>query len=113
MIVTKQGSIIRKTIDGVTTEIDLTPVEEITNTLDKLLRERKNFLDRRHIPYSVKILEKIEELDSTQLRYLTTNLVGLTFRYADLYQRTLDNPEEHLDLVNKLKEIQKVCGKST
>ena len=113
MMVTKQGSIITKTINGITTETDLTPVEKITNTLDKLLRERKNFLDRRHIAYSVKILEEIEDLDNEQLKYLTNNLVGLTFKYADLYQRTLDNPEEHLDSVNKWEKIKEICRKST
>ena len=51
-------TILEKTIKGITTKIDLTSVEEITNTLEEILRKRKDRFDREHIPYSVEILEK-------------------------------------------------------
>ena len=117
MIITKgqesNKTVIRKTIGGVTTEIDLTQVEEITNTLEKLLKERENSLDRRHVPYSIEILEKTGNMNSKQLRYLVTNLVGLVCKYADLYQRVLDNPEEECARIREYKDFFDLIEKHT
>jgi len=106
-------TIIRETIDGVTTEIDLTSVQEVTSTLEKLIGNSKDISDRKHISYSVEIREKMQDMDNEQLKYLVTNIVGLLCRYADLYQHTLDNPEEHLKRIEEYREFKKILGKST
>jgi len=94
-----------------TRKIDLTPVEEIKDNLEKILRERKSFLDRSHIQYSVEIFRKIAELNKKQLEYLTNGFLDLLFKYADLYQSVLDNPEETCERItefNKIKEKLKI-----
>ena len=55
---------------------------------------------------------KAREMDKEQLRYLTTNLLGLLFKYADLYQHTIDNPEKHLKQMEQYREVKKMFGKT-
>jgi hypothetical protein len=105
-------SILEKTINGVTTKVDLTPVEEIKDTMDKILRERTSRFDRRHIGYSSEILKQMIEMDNEQLRYLANNFVGLLFKYADLYQYTIDEPEAHLKFVENYRIFKKMCEKT-
>jgi hypothetical protein len=99
------------TSDGKTREIDLSLVEEIKDNLERILRERKSFLDRSHVQYSIEILRKIKELNKKQLEYLANGFLDLLFKYADLYQSVLDNPEETCERItefNKIKEKLKI-----
>lgn len=88
--------------------IDLTPVEEITNNLEKILRKRESWEDRSHVKYHIEILDKIKELDKDQLEYLVNNLVGIIGRYAELYQNILDNPEKECQEIKKYKDFFKL-----
>jgi len=87
--------------------IDLTSVEEIRNNLEYILMHRKSMKDRSHIKYSIEITEKIRNLNKDQLRYLSTSLIGLVNKFADLYQSTLDKPEEHLEFMKKFRKLKK------
>ena len=91
--------------DGTTKEIDLTPVNEITNNLENILKKRENFSDRSHIAYSVEIMKKMRGLDKDQLEYLANNFVGLITRYADMLQRVYDSPEEECKKIKEYKEF--------
>ncbi len=86
-------------------EIDLTPVEEIRNKFEKILKEREDFSDRSPARYSVEIMEKIKTLNKSQLEYLTNNLTELVVKYADLLQLIYDNPEEQCEKIKGYKEI--------
>ena len=105
MIATRKGNIIRKTIRGKTTEINLTPVEEITNTLEQILKKRTSWKDRSHVKYHLEALEKTKNLDKTQLEYLTSSLFSMVCHYADLYQRVLDNPEKECAQIKEYKDF--------
>lgn len=100
LIITKKGK---------TKEIDLTLVEKLALEYEEILFRRKNFQDRRHIDYSIKILEGIKKLDREQLKYFITYLTGLTNRLSDLYQSAQDNPEE---FCKRIKEYNNLFGKA-
>lgn len=93
-------------------EIDLTPVENIKNNLEKILSKRENVLDRSHIKYSAEILEETKRLNKEQLKYLANEFVGLINRYADLYQSALDNPEEFCERINEYKRLMNIINKN-
>ena len=98
---------------GKTTKtINLTPVEEIRNNLEKILMHRENWKDRSHIKYSINITEKIKQLNKDQLMYLSNSLISLVNKYADLWQMTIDEPEEHLKSLNKYKKLKKEANKT-
>ena len=85
--------------------IDLTPIEEITKNLEEILRKRESWKDRSHVDYHIEILDKIRELDKEQLKYLTNNLLGILCKYADLYQKILDDPEKECQEIKKYKDL--------
>ena len=76
------------------------------------MRKRKSFLDRKHIEYCTEIHNKTKQMNNEQLRYLTNNMVGLLFKYADLYQRALDEPEKHLEFVEQYRMFKHMRKKS-
>ena len=94
--------------------INLTPVKEITNNLENILMHRKNWKDRSHVEYGLKIIEEVKKLNKDQLEYVVTNLLGIITKYTDLYQTILDNPkkegekmQEYKNFLKKVKETIK------
>lgn len=100
-------TILEKEVNGVTTKIDLTPIEEITENFERILRRRKNWEDRSHVDYSTEILLKMKDLDKDQLEFLANNFMGLIIKYNDLYQKVLDNPEKECESIMRYKELFK------
>ncbi|MCK4647542.1 hypothetical protein KAT24_01265 [Candidatus Pacearchaeota archaeon] len=98
-------TIIQKTIGGVTTEIDLSLVEEMTSTLEKTLRKRESWKNRSHVEYHSEIMRKIKKLNKEQLEYFTNKLLGIIGKYADLYQKILDDPEKECAKIREYKDF--------
>jgi len=86
-------------------KIDLSRVEKIAREYEECLLKRDNIKDRKHISYSVKILEEAKEFDKNQLEFLTTYLTGIANKLSDLYQRALDNPDKFAEEVKELRKL--------
>lgn len=98
-------STIIMTREGKTREIDLSLVEELAWDYEKSLFKRDNFRDRRHVDYSIKILEEIRKLDSEQLRHFISYLTGISNKLSDAYQVALDDPEKFGERINEYKKV--------
>ncbi len=106
MIIRIKEDILQEISNGrVIKEIDLIPVNEITNALERILMKRKSSLDRSHIIYSIKVMEKIKELNKDQLEYLADNLILLVNKYADSLQIIYDNPEKECERIRGYKDL--------
>ncbi len=104
------------TSDGKTREIDLSLVEELAQNYEESLFNRDNFQDRRHVDYSIKILEEIRKLDSEQLRHFISYLTGISNKLSDAYQVALDDPEKFGERINEYKKVfekARLCSEMT
>jgi len=87
-------------------KVDLTPVEEFVGKLESTILNEGAMHTRELTKMMPKLIEEANKMDEEQLRYLTTNLVGIIGRMTDLYQSTLDNPEAHLKFVKEYRKLE-------
>ena len=86
-------------------EIDLSLVEELAWDYEESLFKRDNFRDRRHVDYSIKILEETRKLNLEQLRHFISYLTGISNKLSDAYQVALDDPEKFGERINEYKKV--------
>jgi uncharacterized protein YecA (UPF0149 family) len=88
-------------------EIDLTPVMELENRLEKALIGRDTWEDRSHIPIISKIREESEKLNADQQKYFTNYLLSKVKEYYDLFLSAIEDSGE----VTKYKKFCKIMKK--
>jgi len=87
-------------------EIDLTPVMELENRLEKALRNRDTWKDRSHVPIILEIKKESEKLNKDQQKYFTSYLLSKVQEYYDLFLSAIEDSEEvtaYNELIKKAK----------
>ncbi|MCK5043643.1 hypothetical protein KAR52_01410 [Candidatus Pacearchaeota archaeon] len=75
-------------------EIDLTPVKELENRLEKALKGRETWRDRSHVPIISDIKMESEKLNEDQQKYFTNYLLNKVKEYYDLFLSAIENLDE-------------------
>jgi len=89
-------------------EIDLTPVKELENRLEKALKKRETWKDRSHVPIILEIKKDSEKLNKDQQKYFTSHLLNKVQEYYDLFLFAIEDSEEGIaynKLIKKAKSL--------